>query len=119
MLDSLEAARATLSNRVLANGVDAIIAAVREGGGLSAAMSKTGVFPPLLTYLAASGERSGELGAMFNKGADYLDDEFETTTTIALNLLEPMIIVIMGGLVATIVLAIMLPILQLNTIALN
>ncbi len=52
---------------------------------------------------------------MFNKGADYLEDDFESTTTMALGVLEPLITVVMGGLVMLIILAIMLPILQLNT----
>ncbi len=118
-LDALEASKATLGNLVLRDAVDGMTEAVRRGGGVGAAMRAAGVFPALLTFLAASGERSGELGAMFEKGADYLESETETRTTVALNLLEPMIIVFMGGIVAVIVLAIMMPILRLNALALG
>jgi general secretion pathway protein F len=118
-LDALSAAKMTLGNLVLTDAVEAMSESVRRGGGIGAAMQASGVFPPLLTFLAASGERSGELGAMFEKGADYLEAETETGAAVALNLLEPGIIVLMGGVVATIVLAIMLPILRLNALALE
>jgi general secretion pathway protein F len=118
-LDALEAAKATIGNLALKDAVEEIAEAVRRGGGLGRAMQASGAFPPLLTFLASSGERSGELGAMFEKGADYLESETETSTAVALNLLEPLIIVFMGGVVATVVLAIMLPILRLNALALG
>ncbi len=118
-LDSLAAAKNTLSNRVMQAAVDDMADAVRRGGGVSSAMRATNAFPPLLTFLAASGERSGELGAMFERGADYLDNEVETSTAVTLNLLEPMIIIVMGAMVALIVLSIMLPILRLNALALG
>ncbi|NBC20674.1 MAG: type II secretion system inner membrane protein GspF [Alphaproteobacteria bacterium] len=115
VLDSLRAARETTPNLVLRDGVDEVIVAVREGGSLSAAMARTGAFPPLVVHMAASGEASGDLATMFNKGADYLEDDFDSTTSMALGVLEPLITVVMGGLVMLIILAIMLPILQLNT----
>ena len=90
---------------------------MRGGGSLSAAMRRAGVFPPLLTYLTASGEAAGRLDEMLERAADYLEREFDRFTATALSLLEPAIIVVMGGVVATIVLSILLPILQLNTLA--
>ena len=118
VLDSLQAAKHTAGNLVVRDAIDDVAAAVRDGGAMSAAMRSSRAFPPLLSYLASGGERSGELASMFEKGADYLEGEFEAATAIALNLLEPVIIVIMGGVVACIVMAIMLPILQLNSLAL-
>ena len=118
-LESLEAAKATVQNRVVRNAAARVAEAVRKGGGVAAAMRAEKAFPPLLVFMAASGERSGELGAMFEKGADYLEGEMETTTAVALNLLEPLIIIVMGAIVALIVLSIMLPILRLNTLALS
>ncbi len=115
VMDSLRAARETTPNLVLRDAVDQVIVSVREGGTLSAAMARTKAFPGLMVHMAASGEASGELGAMFNKGADYLESEFDATTSMALGVLEPLITVVMGGLVMLIILAIMLPILQLNT----
>ncbi len=71
----------------------------------------------MLVYLAASGEASGRLDLMLERAADYLEREFDSFTTTALALLEPAIIVLMGALVAVIVLSILLPILQLDTLA--
>jgi general secretion pathway protein F len=67
--------------------------------------------------MAASGEASGKLDIMLERAADYLEREFDAFTATALSLLEPAIIVLMGGVVALIVLSILLPILQLDTMA--
>ena len=82
-------------------------------------MRRVGVFPPILVYMTASGESSARLDMMLGRAADYLEREFNTFTTAALSLLEPAIIVVMGGVVATSVLSILLPILQLNSLALG
>ena len=81
------------------------------------ALKKAGIFPPLLVYLTASGEASGRLDLMLERAADYLEREFDAFTATALALLEPAIIVVMGAVVAIIVLSILLPILQLDTLA--
>jgi general secretion pathway protein F len=117
LLEGLTLTAGTIHNRRLRAASDEIVDAIRGGGSLSAAMRRTSVFPPLLTYLAASGEAAGRLDEMLEKAADYLEREFDRFTATALSLLEPAIIVLMGGIVATIVLAILLPILQLNTLA--
>ncbi len=118
VLDCLAAARETTPNLVLRDAVDEVMVTVREGGSLSKAMARTGQFPPLMVHMAASGEASGDLGGMFVKGAEYLESDFETASGVALSLLEPLITVVMGGMVLVIILAIMLPILQLNSSAL-
>ncbi len=118
VLDCLRAARETTPNLILRDAVEKVIEDVREGGSLSASMGRTGAFPPLVTHMAAGGEASGQLGVMFDKGAEYLERDFEKTSGVALGLLEPIITVLMGGLVMLIILAIMLPILQLNSGAL-
>lgn len=117
-LDAIAAARNTIGNTALQAAAKRMAGDVREGAAVSAAMQRTGAFPPLLGHLAAAGERGGALDQMFDTGADYLEAEFENASGLALSLLEPLVIVVMGGIVATIVLAIMLPILQLNTMAL-
>ncbi len=117
LLDGLNLTASTIHNRRLRLASDQIVEAIRGGGSLSAAMRRAGVFPPLLTYLAASGEAAGRLDEMLERAADYLEREFDRFTATALSLLEPLIIVVMGGIVATIVLSILLPILQLNTLA--
>jgi len=115
----LEAAERTVGNTVLQNAIGAIVTDVKEGKGLSAAMRRTSVFPPMLVYMVASGENSGTMADMLAKAASYMETEFESVTDAALSLLEPAIIIVMGGVVATIVLAILMPILQLNNLALG
>lgn len=117
LLEGLMLTGQTIHNRRLRAGSDAIVEAVRGGGSLSAALRRTGLFPPLLVYLAASGEASGQLDTMLERAADYLEREFDGFTATALALLEPAIIVVMGGVVALIVLSILLPILQLQSLA--
>ncbi|MGY4397859.1 general secretion pathway protein F [Sphingomonas sp. UYAg733] len=117
LLDGLTLTAGTIHNRRLRQASDEIAESIRAGGSLSAAMRRSGVFPPLLTYLAASGESAGKLDEMLERAADYLERELDRFTATALSLLEPAIIVVMGGIVATIVLSILLPILQLNTLA--
>jgi general secretion pathway protein F len=117
LLEGLKLTTETVHNRALRAATGEIAEAVRTGGSLSGALKRSGIFPPLLVYLAASGEASGRLDLMLERAADYLEREFDAFTTTALALLEPAIIVLMGALVAVIVLSILLPILQLDTLA--
>jgi general secretion pathway protein F len=117
LLEGLKLTTSTVHNRVLRAASAGIAESVRTGGSLSGALRKAGVFPPLLVYLAASGEASGRLDLMLERAADYLDREFDAFTSTALALLEPAIIIVMGVIVALIVLSILLPILQLDTLA--
>ncbi|HEX4693971.1 type II secretion system inner membrane protein GspF [Sphingomonas sp.] len=117
LLDGLALTAGTIHNLRLRGATEEIVDSIRGGGSLSAAMRRSDVFPPLLTYMAASGEASGRLDEMLERAADYLEREFDRFTATALSLLEPIIIVVMGGIVATIVLSILLPILQLETLA--
>ena len=119
VLEGLTITGRTVSNRRLRLATETMADAVREGGGLSAAMRRADVFPPILVYMTASGESSGRLEPMLERAADYLEREFSTFTAVMLSLLEPAIIVVMGGVVALIVLSILLPILQINTLAMG
>jgi general secretion pathway protein F len=117
LLEGLQLTTQTVHNRALRAASGDITEAIRTGGSLSAALRRAAVFPPLLVYMAASGEAAGKLDIMLERAADYLEREFDTFTATALSLLEPAIIVVMGGVVALIVLSILLPILQLDTLA--
>ncbi|MEO1043977.1 MAG: type II secretion system inner membrane protein GspF [Pseudomonadota bacterium] len=117
LLDGLQLTSRTVRNTVLRRSLDEIVERIRGGGSLSGALRHAGYFPPLLVYLTASGEASGQLDLMLERAADYLEREFENFTSTVLSLLEPAIIVIMGGLVAIIILSILLPILQLQDLA--
>lgn len=119
VLEGLTITARTVSNRALRRATEQMAEAVREGGGLSAAIRRAEVFPPILVYMTASGESSGRLEPMLERAADYLEREFSNFTAVMLSLLEPAIIVVMGGIVAVIVLSILLPILQINTLALG
>ena len=117
LLEVLRLTGGTIRNKVLSGANDDIVEAVRSGGSLSGAMRTSGVFPPLLVYLTASGESAGQLDQMLERAAEYLEREFDNFTSTALSLLEPLIIVAMGGVVAVIILAILLPILQLQNLS--
>ena len=107
----------TIGNHRIKRGMEEIAESVRGGGSLSAGLKRVNLFPPLLVYLAASGESAGQLEVMLERAADYLEREFDSFTSAALSILEPAIIVVMGAIVAMIILSILLPILQLQSLA--
>jgi general secretion pathway protein F len=119
VLEGLTITARTVSNRRLRLATEMMAEAVREGGGLSAAMRRADVFPPILVTMTASGEAGGRLEPMLERAAEYLEREFSTFTAVMLSLIEPAIIVVMGGVVAVIILSILLPILQINTLAMG
>ena len=117
LVEGLRLTLPTIRNAALASATAAIVDQVRAGGSLSAALRDAGVFPPLLVYMTASGESAGRLEVMLERAADYLEREFDRFTAASMALLEPVIIVLMGSCVALIILAILLPILQLQNLA--
>ena len=116
-LAAMNTAQHTLHNSVMRDSISRAVERVRSGAPMSAALKETGVFPPLVTQMVMGGEASGDMGKMFEKSADYLEDEFNAQTTVFLTLLEPAIIILLAGVVLLVVAAIFLPILQLNTLA--
>ena len=117
ILEGLKLTANTINNAVLRKASDDMVEAIRQGSGLSKALKGAGIFPPMLVYLTASGEASGQLDAMLARAAEYLEREFDNFSSTALSLLEPIIIVLLGGVVAVVILAILLPILQLQNLA--
>ncbi len=118
LIEGLAAAKTTLSNLVLIEAVGRVINSIKEGTSLSNSLRRANLFPPMVIYMSAVGENTGKLDVMLTKAADHLESEFESFTSIAIGLLEPLIVVAMGGVVALIMLAILMPILQLNSLAL-
>ena len=117
--EALVAARGAVRNEVFKSSVTSVRQTVEEGQSLNRAMQVTNAFPPMLTHMVASGERGGDLPSMMERAADYMEEELDSNATVALGLVEPLLIVLLAGIVALIVLAIMLPILQLNTLAIG
>jgi general secretion pathway protein F len=114
MLDALRITTQVISNRLLRHAVVEATERVREGSSLHDALSHSGLFPPMTVYLIASGEASGDLEGMLERAAIMQERELETLIGILLNLFEPLLILLMGGIVLTIVLAILMPIFELN-----
>lgn len=117
LLDSLKGAQRTMGNSFMRERLDGAITQVREGASLAGALKRANVLPPMMTHMIAAGERAGAVPLMLDKSATQLEEEFDTASTIALRLLEPAIIIAMGGAVMLIVVAILLPILRLNSLA--
>ncbi len=115
LLDSLRIAGQVLTNLVLREDSEAVAERVQEGSSLHRALQQSGHFPPMMVHMVASGETSGELETMLDRSARNQERELEMTLGTLMNLFEPLMVVFMGGMVLTIVLAILLPIFDLNT----
>ena len=114
VIKAMEITSAAVVNReyraFLAGAKDEII----EGGSLSVALGKSPLFPPLLVHLIAVGEKSGELEKMLTRAGDAFEREFESAVTRLMALLEPLLVLAMGVCVGFVVIAVLLPIFQLN-----
>jgi general secretion pathway protein F len=114
VLESLRISAQVMSNIPMREAVDAAAARVREGSGIAAALEKSGYFPPMTVHLIASGEASGKLEEMLERAAVNQEREIETLIAALMGLFEPLLILFMGAFVLVIVLAILLPIFDLN-----
>ena len=103
-----------MTNLPMRAAVDDALKQVREGKSLSRALAKPKLFPPLVIHLIASGEASGRLDSMLMRASEAQTRELETWVAALTALLEPVLILVMGGIVLFIVLAIMLPIIEMN-----
>ncbi len=119
IINALEISGDTISNSYLRQQVKSISNKVAEGESLASSLERIQVIPPLVTQMIENGERSGKLEEMLEKVSVYLENKFQSSTKITMNLLEPLIVVFLGFFVALIVLAILLPLIQLNTLTLN
>ena len=115
LLESLRIAGQVMSNLVLRDDSEAVAERVQEGSSLNRALQQSGRFPPMMVHMVASGEASGELETMLARSAANQERELEMTLGTVMSLFEPLMVVFMGGMVLTIVLAILLPIFNLNT----
>lgn len=115
LLDALEIGEAVMGNRVYGKTLQEVRVNVREGASLAQPLKESGVFPPLVTRMIAVGEQTGEMEAMLSKVADIYDQQVETMVSTLTSLLEPVMIVIIGAVMAFIVFAVLLPIFNLTS----
>jgi general secretion pathway protein F len=116
LVDALSAAAAVTPNRYIREEALGIAQRVREGSSLQSAMTASGIFPSMLVAIVASGENGGQLGPALGRAAAELERELEAMASMLVSLVEPAVLLMMGGLVLLMVLAILLPIINLNNI---
>ena len=109
ILTCLEIVRDTSGNQVIANAIDAARLDIQQGGVISLALQKDNVFPIMAIQMMSIGEETGELDSMLMKVADFYEDEVEQAVKALTSVLEPVMIVVLGGMVGTILLAMYLP----------
>lgn len=114
VLESLQISAEVISNLPMRDGVEEAAARIREGAAIGKSLAASGHFPPLCIHLISSGEASGELEMMLGRAAVNQEREMDGLIAALLGILEPALIVGMGGVVLVIVLAILLPIFELN-----
>ncbi len=114
LMSALNAAAGVVNNLPMRQALDEAAKKVREGVSLSRALAVSGYFPPLLVHLIASGEASGKLDVMLERAAKQQEQEVGNYTSILTSLLEPVLILTMGIVVLLIVLAILMPIIDMN-----
>lgn len=116
ILDGLEITAKTAGNKVIEYAVMEVRQAVTEGKTLAEPLMKAKVFPPMVTHMISVGEATGALDAMLNKIADFYDDEVDATVGNLTAMMEPFLMVFLGGSVGFIVIAMYLPIFKLITL---
>lgn len=110
MLTALDVVKETAGNAVLSKAVESVQREVREGGSISKPLSKEPLFPPMVVQMVAVGEETGRLDEMLNKVADFYDDEVENSVEALTSVMEPIMVVFIGGIVGSVVVGMYLPI---------
>jgi general secretion pathway protein F len=117
LLAAMDIVKNVVGNVRLAEVIEQARVSIAEGESIAAPLKRSGEFPPLVHHMVAVGERSGSLEEMLGNVADAYEDQVETTVAALTSLLEPFMIVAMGVVVAFIVFSILMPILQINSLA--
>ena len=117
LLAAMDIVKNVVGNVRLAEVIEQARVSIQEGESIAAPLKRSGEFPPLVHHMVAVGEKSGSLEEMLGNVADAYEDQVETTVAALTSLLEPFMIVAMGVVVAFIVFSILMPILQINTLA--
>ena len=116
VLSSLEIVKTIVNNVILARAIEEAKLAVREGESLAGPLQKSGLFPPMMTHMIAIGEKTGQLEEMLGNVADAYDAEVDARVTTLTAVLEPVMIVGMGIMVAFLVFAVLMPMLKMNEV---
>jgi general secretion pathway protein F len=117
LLTAMDIVRSVLGNAALEKVVSDAIGSIREGQSISEPLKRSGRFPPMVTHMIAIGEKSGQLEQMLENVADAYDAAVETRVQMLTSLLEPMMIVVMGGAVGFIAMSILMPLMQMSSFA--
>jgi len=117
LLSAMDIVRNVLGNAVLEKVVQDAIGSIREGQSIAEPLKRSGRFPPIVTHMIAIGERSGQLEEMLESVSDAYDSAVETRVQMLTSLLEPLMIVVMGGAVGFIAISILMPLIQMSNFA--
>ncbi len=116
VMQALDVTGKASGNKVVEKAIESVRVSIREGESISVPMEASGIFPPMVTQMIAVGEETGKLDAMLNKISEFYDMEVEATLSALTSLLEPLLMVFMGGMVGFIVVAMFMPMFQLITV---
>ena len=116
LVESLESVGGASGNVVYVEATRRISTSVKSGTSLTMAMQNTHIFPPMVTQMVAIGEESGALDQMLHKVAEIYEDEVDVAVASLSSLMEPIIMVILGGLIGGLVVAMYLPIFKLGSV---
>jgi general secretion pathway protein F len=114
LLTALEITRNVLGNSELMKVIDEARTSIREGESIAGPLKRSGKFPPIVTHMIAIGERSGQLEEMLENVASAYDSQVEARVQVMTSLLEPLMIVVIGGLTGSIAFSILMPLMQIN-----
>ena len=117
LLDAIDVVKEVVDNAVIKKALVQARASISEGHSIAGPLKASGEFPPILTHMIAVGEKTGELEEMLNVVSDAYDSQVDTAIQSMTRLLEPLMILIMGGIIALVALSIFMPLLELNNLA--
>jgi type IV pilus assembly protein PilC len=116
VLESLDITKETVSNIVVARAVESMAEGVQRGETMTARLPQHPIFPAMVSQMMSVGEETGALDAMLGRAAGFLEEEIERTVSALTSLLEPLMIVILGGCVGTMVICLYLPMFKVDTL---
>jgi len=115
LVNSLDIAARAVGNRSMAEGLTAVAKQVREGGSMAAALAERDLFPHVAVEMVEVGESTGALADMLNSVADFYDEENETSLTRFSNLVQPILLIIMGFVIAGLLMSLYMPLFKLSS----